>query len=111
MFIKRSIIHNKGLPILCLQNINFSSIMNITNKLFKEKKTTNFKKVSYLVSYDSLTDYENQITNNSLSNSLFNSLSNSLSNSLPNYSVDFFIPIICFFSLSSIIFYFYTPKK
>lgn len=103
MFIKRPLIHNKGLPILCLQNIKFPIIMNITNKLFKEKPTTNFtcnlKKVSYLVSYDSLTDYDNQIMNNSLSNSL------------PNYSVDFFIPIICFFSLSSIIFYFYTPKK
>jgi hypothetical protein len=103
MFIKRPLIHNKGLPILCLQNIKFPSIIKLTNKYYKDKLLKNFtgnlKKMSYLVSYDSLTDYDNQIINNSLSYSL------------PNYSADVLISIICFFSLSSIIFYFYRPKK
>jgi len=98
MFIKRPLIHNKRLPILCFQNITFP-IMNLQNKYCKEKLLTNFtcnfKKNSYLVSYDSLTDYDTEKSNNSL----------------PNYSADLLIPIFCFLSLSSIIYYFYRPKK
>lgn len=89
---------NKGIRNLCFQNITFP-IMNIQNKYCKEKLLKNFtgnlKKISYLVSYDSLTDYETEKSNNSL----------------PNYSADFLIPIFCFLSLSSIIYYFYRPKK
>jgi hypothetical protein len=101
MFIKRSIIPKKRLYNFCFQNINLPSInsVNRPQKISKENINSIFpgdlKKNQYLVSYDSLTDYENQI----------------IIKSLPNSETWFFIPIICFLSLSSIMHYFYTPKK
>jgi hypothetical protein len=86
MFIKRRLIPNKGFCILCLQNMKFPS-MSLPKKYCKEKTITNFtsnlKKNNYLVSYDSLTEFEPLVINNSL----------------PNSNSDFFIPIICFLSL------------
>lgn len=98
MFIKRRPMPHRGLYNLCFQNITFP-IINLHKKYCKEKTisifTGNLKKNQYLVSYDSLTDYENQIITKSFSNA----------------DTWFFIPIICFLSLSSIMHYFYTPKK
>jgi hypothetical protein len=106
MFIKRPLIPNKGLRNYCFQNINFPRMnkninfprMNLDKK-YKEKfmpnLTGHLKPNNYLVSYDSLNDFENQIINNSLTSS----------------DKWIFIPILCFLSLSSIMYYFYIPKK
>ena len=98
MFIKRRFVPYRGVYNLCFQNITFP-IINLHKKYSKEKTVTiftgNLKKNQYLVSYDSLTDYENL----------------PITKSLPNADRWFFIPIICFLTLSSIMHYFYTPKK
>ena len=88
---------NRGLRTLSFQNID--EHIKMTGKYDKDnvKKyiINNLVKTNYLSSYDSLTSLDNTLTKHSS----------------PNFNGNFFVQIFCFLSVSSIMYFFYKPKK
>jgi len=90
--------NNRGLINVCFNSVD--EHIKMTGKYDKDKNVkkyiiNNLHKNDYLSSYDSLTSFDHTLTKSSSS----------------NFNGNFLIQILCFLSVSTIMYYFYKQKK
>jgi hypothetical protein len=90
--------NNRGFITLCFNGMD--QHIKMSGKYDKDKNVkkyiiNNLHKNDYLSSYDSLTSFDNTLTKPST----------------PNFNGNFLIQILCFLSVSTIMYYFYKPRK